>query len=288
MTLPLDIAQQYFDAWNARDAGAIANTFSETGEYHDPAIKIRGREIGGYVQQLWEAFPDLSFEVVSKADGGDGLVTAQWLMKGTNTGPYRGLPPTGKQVILSGADFIKVVNNKIELVTGYFDSKQVPEQLGLQVLVQPYQLGPFSFGNSVVAQTGKRQKPGAFSITTIWNDEQDAVEVQNRSREVARELLQMEGVIGLGLFRIGNRGITLTAWESPEVVRQIMQNAPHNQAMKRFRENLADAGYTSVWEPHHINPLWVRCKQCSKMNDTDKSNGVCECGSPLPDPPPYF
>jgi len=288
MTNPLRVAQQYFDAWNARDADSIANLFTETGEYHDPGVKIRGRDIGTYVQGLWGAFPDLSFDLISKADCGDGMVAAQWLMKGTNTGSYRGLPPSGQKVMLPGADFIKVSGDKIESVTGYFDSKLVPEQLGLQVIIQPNQLGPFSFGYSVVAQTGKLQKPGAFSITTIWNADEDTVEVQNRSRDVAKELLQMDGVIGLALFRVGNRGITMTAWETPEAVRQITQSPSHNQALKRFRENLSEAGFTSVWVPQHYNPFWVRCKDCSQMNDYEKSNGTCTCGSRLPEPPPYF
>lgn len=288
MSDSLDVAQQYFDAWNAHDAGAIANVFSENGEYHDPNVNIRGRDINNYAQPLWEAFPDLSFDLISKADCGNGTIAAQWRMKGTNTGPYLGLPPTGKKVLLSGADFIKISGDKIESVTGYFDSKPVPEQLGLQVIVQPNQLGPFSFGYSVLAQTGKLQKPGAFSLTTIWNAEEDTVEVQNRSRDIAKELLQTDGVIGIAMFRSGNRGVTLTAWESPEAVRQIMQSSAHNEALKRFWDNLGEAGYTSVWEPHHYNIYWVRCKECKKMNDFEKNDGQCACGSRLPSPRPYF
>ena len=60
----LDAAQSYFNAWNAHDSEAIANEFNEYGEYSDPNIKIRGRDIGNYAQSLWEGFPDLSFEIV--------------------------------------------------------------------------------------------------------------------------------------------------------------------------------------------------------------------------------
>lgn len=32
----LDIAQKYFDAWNAHDADAIVKTFADNGIYRDP------------------------------------------------------------------------------------------------------------------------------------------------------------------------------------------------------------------------------------------------------------
>ncbi len=288
MNNPLDVAQAYFNAWNAHDAASITSLFTEEGEYHDPTIRMRGREIGAHLQGLWDAFPDLGFEIVSKAAAGDGMVAAQWLMKGTNTGSFRGLPPSGNKVWLPGADFIKVSGDRIGSVMGYFDTNAVPQQLGLQVLVQPSQVGPFSFGYSVFAQTGKSHKPGAFGITSIWNSAEDTEEIKDKSREIARELLGMDGFIGLALARAGGRAMTISAWENPEDVRRIMQSPAHGDAMKRFWDDLSDVAYTSVWVPHHFNALWVRCTECRKMNDHEKSNGQCACGSRLPEPPPYF
>jgi steroid delta-isomerase-like uncharacterized protein len=288
MSNTLDVAQAYFNAWNAHDSGSIANLFTENGEYRDPGIKIRGRDISAYTQSLWDAFPDLSFEIASKAESADGMIAVQWLMKGTNKGSFQGLPATGKSVLLPGADFIKITNGKIEYVAGYFDSRVVPEQLGLQVLIQPDKLGPFSFGYSVLAQTGKFNKPGAFAITGIWNSNEDTPEIRDRGRDTVKELLKMEGFIGAALARAGERSITITAWNHPEDVSQILQSQAHNNAKKRFWDNLGDAAYFSVWVPHHINPIWVRCRKCGKMNSYEKSNGLCSCGSRLPEPPPYF
>ncbi|MGA9992954.1 MAG: antibiotic biosynthesis monooxygenase, partial [Thiobacillaceae bacterium] len=114
------------------------------------------------------------------------------------------------------------------------DTRVVPEQLGLQVLVQPSEIGPFSFGYSAFAQTGNLQKPGAFSITSIWNSNEDTEEIKDQSREIARELLQMDGFIGLALARAGGRAITISAWRRLEDVRQIMQSPAHSHAMRRF------------------------------------------------------
>jgi predicted ester cyclase len=76
-----------------------------------------------YTSGLFAAFPDLSFEIISAAQTGDDTVSAQWMMRGTNTGPMAGVPPTGMAVALPGADFITVDGDKIRSVQGYFDQK---------------------------------------------------------------------------------------------------------------------------------------------------------------------
>src|ERR1700688_501829 len=98
---PVQIAQRYFEAWNRRDPRAIVATFEKGGTYMDSAIPapLTGDAIGAYAQGLWDAFPDLTFEIVKVAQGAEGLVAAEWLMTGTNTGSFNGLP---------GADFIRV------------------------------------------------------------------------------------------------------------------------------------------------------------------------------------
>ena len=145
------IVQRYFNAWNAHDASAIVATFAAGGTYADPTTPgpLSGDAIGENARQLWSAFPDVHFEIRSHNSSVDGPVAAEWVMKGTNLGPFGGLPPTGRTVTLDGADFIRVTGAGIQSVQGYFDAGAVPRQLDLQVLVQPRSLGPFTFGTSV-------------------------------------------------------------------------------------------------------------------------------------------
>lgn len=285
----LDIARRYLDAWNAHDAHAIVGSFADGGTYRDPTTgPIAGEDIGAYAGRLWSAFPDLSFEIVSLVEAGAGRVVAEWIMKGTNTEVFQGLPPTGRGVRIPGVDVIEVGADGIRSVKGYFDSRAVPEQLGLQVLVQPFRLGPFSFGNSIAVQSGKRTRPGAFAITTIWNSDAETEEIRTLTRVTATEMLNMEGFIGASFVRIGGRGVTISAWERPEQTKQLMRGGTHAEAMKKFWAGLGDAGFTSVWVPDHINPLWVRCPACRKMKDHVKHAGVCSCGEALPEAPGYF
>ena len=213
MTAPRDVAQTYFHAWNNHDANSIAATFAEGGTYSDPTTKgpLTGPAIGAYADALWAAFPDLSFEIVSVTESGN-LISAEWIMRGTNTGSFNGLPPTGRTIELPGADFLRVEGDKLRSVQGYFDSGAVPRALGLDVIVQPKNIGPFEFGLGNRVSTGKQATPGAFSITWLEarNDEEKEA-VRNSSRKVAADLLGTPGFIGLVGVTVGNRMMTITA-----------------------------------------------------------------------------
>ena len=136
----LEIAQQYLDAWNNRDADAILTCFAPGGTYQDPATgQISGNVIRYYAKMLWRSFPDLSFDVVSVEEAGPNKVVSEWIMKGTNTGVYQGIPPTGRSISLPGVDIMQLEEGGIKILKGYFDTQTIPKQLGLQVIIQPRQ-----------------------------------------------------------------------------------------------------------------------------------------------------
>jgi len=288
----LDCAQKYFDAWNQRDADAVLATLSADGTYCDPVSggRLQGEALRGYMQGLWAAFPDLSFEIASKGLAGENLVAAQWIMRGTNTGSMMALPPTGKSVTVSGADFIRVAGGKIKTVDGYFDSRAVPEQLGLQVLVQPKELGPFTFGNSTRSWGGKDIQPGAFSITVLEARSPEEIQsVGMQSAGIVGEMHAMKGFLGFVGVTVGQRMMTISAWESPKDPRQLLAGGGHADAMKKFfGPELASGGFTSVWVPDRINARWVRCSSCHRMVDHERRAGTCSCGAKLPDALPYW
>ncbi len=287
-----DVAKGYFDAWNRRDPAAIVAAFAEGGAYSDPNAPegLTGQSIADYAGGLFAAFPDLSFDILSHAPAGDGMVAAQWMMRGTNTGSLRGNPPTGSTIALPGADFIAVEDSKVRSVQGYFDQGTLMRQLGLQVIVQPYSIGPFSFGNSVRAGTGRLTKPGAFSLTMIQvHSDEEVQQVRDFSRSIAAEMLNMPGFITWIGVVIANRLYTITAWEDTDGPRQLLRGGTHSEAMDRFfGPDFAAGAMTSVWKPERINAMWVRCESCGSMEDYDLSNGMSQCGQPLPEPPPYW
>ncbi|MGB6193524.1 MAG: ester cyclase [Terracidiphilus sp.] len=289
---PTQVFQQYTDAWNRHDAAAIVATFAAGGTYTDPVTPgpLCGEAIGAYAQSLWDAFPDLSFETLSSIENGDGLLSAEWLMKGTNTGSLNGLPPTGKSISLSGADFVRVEGGRICSVQGYFDGGAVPRSLGLDVIVQPSTIGPFEFGVSARVSSGNKAVPGAFSLTNIEarNDEEKAT-IRDFGRQISQDMLSMPGFISVVTATVGSRMMTIAAWENQESMAPLMKGGAHRVAVDRyFRSELGRAGMTGIWIPGRLNPRRVRCEACSKMAPVRGSEETCSCGATLPDPIEYW
>lgn len=284
-------AEDYFNAWIARDSDAILAALSSTGTYQDPSTggPISGEALRAYVTGLWNVFPDLTFEIVSHSDDG---ASAQWIMRGTNRGPFNGLPPTGRTVELHGADFFTFHDTgAISSVSGYFDPGVIPRQLGLDIIIQPSEIGPFRFGKATAVSTGKREEPAAFSITYLQARDSDSIEdVRNRSRDSLTEMLGMDAFIGATTATIGERMVTITAWNDPDAPRRLMREGSHGEAMKSFYNgSLASSGYTSVWTLHRNNGFWTRCSACGQMARNAADGDACSnCGVPLPDRPPYW
>ena len=133
MTAKNDIVKKYFDAWDQHNADTILTTFAEGGTYCDPATEkeITGQQIGEYAQSLFDAFSDMSVELISSVEASNGEIAAPWLIFGTNDGPIMGKPPTGKHVVIQGCDFIKTEGGLLTTVVGVWDTKDLFAQLGL-------------------------------------------------------------------------------------------------------------------------------------------------------------
>ncbi len=282
----LEVATRYFEAWNRRDPEAIAAILAPDGTYADPNVPdgLGPAATAGYAGGLFAAFSDLAFEVEWAAACGGGRVAAQWVMTGTNDGPFQGLPPSGRAVRLPGADVIAIAGDRVRSVTGYFDTAVVPRQLGLQVVVQPDRVGPFSFGTSTYAARSAGE-PGAMGLTVLEaRSDEEIAELRAQSREVVTALLGTPGFISwLGVVN-DNRMYTITAWERAEDVAGLRDNPAHGEAMERFfgAPGVARGGQTGVWTAHRLNGMWARCEACGEMRQPE--NGRCTCGGEVAAP----
>lgn len=284
---PLEIAAHYFDAWNRRDPEAIASCFAAGGTYTDPGVPdgLGPAATAEYARGLFSAFPDLSFEVEWEGACDRETVAARWVMTGTNDGPFQGLPPSGRSVRLPGADVIVVDGDRVRSVAGYFDTAVVPRQLGLQVLVQPETIGPFTFGVCTHVSRSAAE-PGAVSLTVLEARTPEEVgEVRQRSRDTAMEMLEMPGFISwLGVVA-GDRMYTITAWEDTDAPRGLRDSPAHAAAMTRFfaSPGLGRGAQTGVWVADRLNGLWARCEACDAMGQP--TEGRCPaCGAEVTAP----
>jgi len=284
---PVEVFQRYTDAWNRHDAPGIVATFAEGGTYTDPttAGPLAGEAIADYAQSLWDAFPDLSFEMVSLNHNDQGLVSAEWLMKGTNMGPMM-----GRSIALAGADFARIEGGKILSLQGYFDGGAVPRSLGLNIIVQPSSIGPFGFGTSVRASNGSTALPGAFSITNFFaRSAEEVAIIQESGRKIAMDMLSMPGFISMLSAVVGDCLMTITAWETRDSMAPLMKQGEHRSVVGRyFASEFGSGGMTGVWVPGRLNARRVRCPSCDRMAPVEAPQQKCSCGAMLPDPVPYW
>ena len=78
---------------------------------------------------LRAAFPDLRFTPDDLIAEGDRVV-ARVTLTGTHQGEFQGLPPTGKQVTISGIEIVRIANGKAVERWGQFDNLGMLQQLG--------------------------------------------------------------------------------------------------------------------------------------------------------------
>jgi steroid delta-isomerase-like uncharacterized protein len=287
----MEAARRYVGAWNARDTAALGASFRPGGTYEDPNTggPIGAGPLGVYASGLWTAFPDLWFEEVGWQEAAGDQITFRWLMRGTNRGSLRGLPPTGATIALPGVDVITVCDGAVERVHGYFDRATLMEQLGVMSVVQPYVAGPVHFGVCTQVRSDSQAPPGALSLTMI--EARSDQEVQ-RIREISRRIMvQLPGMPGFLSFQgavVGRRLTTVTVWESAETARQVMQEANHRQASAdMLRGELGSAFHASTWSLARLGELRVRCLECGKVRDRAKVP-TCECGAAKGERPAYW
>lgn len=211
-----DALDRYFAAWNDHDPDAVVRSLSDGGSYEDPTTggPLTGDALAANVATLLAGFPDLQFDLVSVAPTSDTTAAAQWLMRGTNTGPMPAGPATGQAVALPGADFIDddAAADRVAKVTGYFDSATMLRQLGLQAHITPADMEPVTkFGISLRVDAQRQAVPGAFSVTWIDIDPEHQFTLFEATTGVVMEQLGNDGYLGSCFATIGRRNYTFTA-----------------------------------------------------------------------------
>lgn len=97
--------------------------------YHQPGTGKEGIKEG--IRLIHQAFPDINAEI-RELLAEDDQVMAQFVLSGTNTGLYRGLPqPTGKHGSMRTILVFRVVDGQIAEISGVADRMEFLTQLGI-------------------------------------------------------------------------------------------------------------------------------------------------------------
>ena len=132
MEIP-QIVSTYIDTFCRGDLDAWLATFAPDGTCSDSGTPqpLSGQALIDHYGALFAGFPDLTVETVALHAITADLAAWRWVIRGTHTGSYRGIPPTGRSLILPGCEFIEVRDGLVQRVEGYFDRLSLLQQLGV-------------------------------------------------------------------------------------------------------------------------------------------------------------
>ena len=126
------------EIWNHGNLMILDERFADDFVGHHQMEEDRGSDgPKNNILPLRTAFPDYHLAVEDEIAEGDKVVI-RWTGRGTHTGEFMGIAPTGKQVTFSGISIYRLANCKVIEAWSNSDILGVMQQLGL---VQPPQLG---------------------------------------------------------------------------------------------------------------------------------------------------
>ena len=121
--------------WNRQDSAAMAKMLHEDAKIlFSPLYDTVGRDaFSGWMQVMFDAFPDLSIQPTRTFDMGEGWIIDEVKMSGTNKGPYLGNDATGKSFSLRAAFAGRYDDDGLLVeLRLYFDSMTIMNSLGLK------------------------------------------------------------------------------------------------------------------------------------------------------------
>ncbi|MCI0747282.1 MAG: ester cyclase [Verrucomicrobia subdivision 3 bacterium] len=124
--------QNYVAAWSTRDIEAVVSFFTDDCVYEDVALGVLNRgasEVRAFVQATLAAIPDFKIEPKS-VFATVGRLGSEWIMSGTQTGDFPGLPATGKAFTVPVASIMEFHNGKIRRNTDYWNLASFLQQVG--------------------------------------------------------------------------------------------------------------------------------------------------------------
>ena len=94
----------------------------------NPPMDFVGHE--AFARTFFAAFPDLSHSV-EETFATDDRIAVRFVLRGTHTGPFFGIPPTHKPVAVSATVVLHVDDGRIGKLFGSFDEAGLLRQLGV-------------------------------------------------------------------------------------------------------------------------------------------------------------
>ena len=127
-----DVVQRIIDLLNESKREQAKELYTDDFSNHDPgAPEVTTRE--GLIQTFavwWTGFPDAHTTIDDMIAEGD-QVAKRWTFRGTQTGEFQGIPPTGKSIAMTGITIYRFAGGKVAECWWNYDTMGAMQQLGV-------------------------------------------------------------------------------------------------------------------------------------------------------------
>ena len=126
----LNVIQRFYDAYNKKQEAILSEVIAD--DYVDYGHEPPGRGLQGAksdYQEFGRAFEDARFDI-DEMFGSDDRVVVRWTVHGTHTGPFAGVSPTQKKIVVRGISLYRLRDGKITETRNMADLLALFKQLG--------------------------------------------------------------------------------------------------------------------------------------------------------------
>jgi steroid delta-isomerase-like uncharacterized protein len=127
------LVRRYLELWNSEEL-AIADEIiaAHFVDHTHPELAPGPEDVKREVKNFRAAFPDARARVEQMIGEGD-LVAFRFELRGTHKDQFGRFPPTGKEVVLTGMDLIRITDGKLVELWSSQDTFTFALQLGLKI-----------------------------------------------------------------------------------------------------------------------------------------------------------
>lgn len=117
--------------WNDGDLDVIDDLYADNFVGHDPQNPMQGKDdVRSWYNEVKTSAPDVHLNLHETIASGD-VLASRWTVSGTDTGGYRGVPPTNKTWLITGLTMSKFHDGKIVESWAVSDNLGLMQQMGL-------------------------------------------------------------------------------------------------------------------------------------------------------------
>ena len=127
------LARRYVELWNTGNLALADEVLAlDFVDHTHPELASGPEAVKQEVAAFRLAFPDAHETVEQMISEGD-TVAFRFVVRGTHQGTFGRFPPTGKEVVLTGMDFMRIADGKLVELWSSQDTLSWAQQLGLKL-----------------------------------------------------------------------------------------------------------------------------------------------------------